>query len=459
MIVFKLAPFFINRWAYSVVSIVVFFILVRFVSLEGWGWLSLGLIIYIFFEQIVIDVVEPAVFKFNLTAKELYALFKRFIIFSVMLSVVVSVCLFFFYNSYELLWVGLSFSMIIPIQIKSAIIRNMALKSKDFKRVNISVFSATIVSSATSFTAVTMGADYFSFIIHYLMFNFVSYLFVATWYVDFVSNNTGEHCSQEFNDFVKKNALSTFVNIFSNRLDIMFIGAVLNGSAAGVVNLCKRLVQVVQDLLGSSIDKFAMSLKSNIGHNVHTGFYVSNLQMKLLIPVFACGYFYSNNIVYYFLGQKWGDVIIYLPLFCIGGLFRAISNIEKNNLVMSGKSDKVLFCRWIDLVVTVTGLISICFYGNDIVFLVAILFCVKYAFIYFLFIYFYSDKFFRDVLVRITSVLCSSFLCWLVFFVFSKLLSFKDGFLSFVISIFLFFVCCYMLMLILFKIENLVYEK
>ena len=144
------------------------------------------------------------------------------------------------------------------------------------------------------------------------------------------------------------------INYFNAQLDVLIIGKFLGVNALGLYTVAKNLALRPVLLINPSIVNVAVSLLSRIKNDV---LLLKNAYMKIVqnvtflnAYVYAFIFFFSQIVIFVFLGKQWAEASFCLHMLSISGLVISIGNPVGALQVACGRPDKGFYFNILMLV-------------------------------------------------------------------------------------------------------------
>jgi PST family polysaccharide transporter len=136
---------------------------------------------------------------------------------------------------------------------------------------------------------------------------------------------------------------ANFVAFMSRRLDVFLIGYALGAGPLGIYTIAKRLVVLLVELIGGTIEHVAWPIFSRIQQDqrkVVIAFHKATHYVSLMaFPVFAGIGILAESIVPTVFGDQWGPSAQLMRVLALVGLVQAVLNFHETLMVGMGRPD------------------------------------------------------------------------------------------------------------------------
>ena len=380
-----------GRWVYNIISLISFGIIVGHVDVAEYGIYVIAATVLIFSDVFFNDVGENSIvrseFEVQRLAPSAGAVFCGFAGVFILIISLAAPFVGSLYNSKlmaDLLW---AISPIILLQALSSVSRGALIKTGKTRDLATCVSLGNLTGAVAGILAALLGAGVWALILQQALIH--SIILVLGRHLSGIGYRG--HLERDVFVSILKFAWpgfwATLLNVATNRLDIIAASVFFGNEAAGLIGLAKRIVQILQDLVGSSFDKALMSLRSRRKQTAkndeaaHVLLYEQSVaaQASLALPSFVGIGLIAPLIVPGLFGQEWSAAGSLLSLMVVGGIFRTMVTIERAELMSAGLMGRILWVRLLELFIT-AGLILL--WGQKSIEWLAGLFSLRYAISY-----------------------------------------------------------------------------
>jgi len=165
----------------------------------------------------------------------------------------------------------------------------------------------------------------------------------------------------ELFNFGSKILLSNIIITLQNNIYYFIIGKFFSSSVLGYYTRAEQFNSIVTNSLTGTMDRVFFPVLATLQDNEER---LKNALKRTLISSFFISYLilmvmaiYAKSIIYFLIGPKWNQSVIYLQLFCIGSIFYPFNVVNANILKIKGRSDLILKLQVIKIILTITNLI------------------------------------------------------------------------------------------------------
>lgn len=391
----------LGRWAYNIIGLISFAVIVSRLDVSDYGIWAIVSTALIFSDIFFQDAAENALVRQEGDERQvIWSGFWVILLFSIFLSgslIVISLVVSALYieSLYsELLW---GISALVVVQAISSVARGVLLRRRMSKAFSLSLSFANLVGAVFGIVAVFLNLGIWSLLVQQSTLHLV--VLIVTWNLSRLGRPQPgtPQLRGEIARFVWYGMWSSVLNVGVNRIDIVLASTLFGPTAAGLFALAKRIIQISQDLVGSSFDKALIALRSQMLREEtqqrepavkKATFFGDNpfiqavtLQAMLIIPAFAGLSITASIIVPLIFGPQWIQASQLVALMSIGGVFRAMVTLERAEQVVSGHVGRLLLVRVGELIITLSLLLPFGHLGVEVI---AGLFSARYFLSYLL---------------------------------------------------------------------------
>lgn len=376
-----------GRWAFYIVTLVSFSIIVRYISAESYGIYVLAGTFLIFSDVFFNDSVESAVVRqqgdLDAVSNTAFWIVLAFSLFIALVVVFIAYPMAMLYGMDELIVLLAGVSLVVVIQGCASVPRALLLKLGAARNYSFYSGASNLVGAVFGILAAINGFEYWSLVIQQGVLQGCMLLTCSVVARFFPKFRFDKDIGREIFGFVRTSFFSCVLNVVTNRLDVIFIGLSFGVAQVGVYGLAKRLIQIVQELVGSSFDKALVSFKSRAGSEKSGRAYQQSVmaQCILLFPAFAGFAATADLLIPLLFGRQWGDAPFLIGLLAVGGVFRSMVTIERAELVVQGRAGTILKVRFWELLIGLAAVVPFAQLGAV---WMAIGFSIRYILGYFL---------------------------------------------------------------------------
>jgi O-antigen/teichoic acid export membrane protein len=376
-----------GRWAFYVVTLVSFSLIVRFISVDSYGIYVLAGTFLIFSDVFFNDAVENAIVRqqgsADLVGQSAFWVVLKFSFFVCLVTILSSYPMALVYKIDQLVPLLLGIALVVLVQGCASVPRALLLKSGAARKYALYSGGCNLIGAVFGIVAAANGFEFWSFVIQQGVLQFCM-LVLCSWSARFVPRlDFDKAVAREMSRFIRTSFASCVLNVVTNRLDVIFIGLYFGPGEVGVYGLAKRLIQIIQELVGSSFDKALVSFKSKAGNLIASNAYRQSVvaQCLLLFPAFGGFAATADLLIPLLFGNQWGEAPMIVVLLGVGGVFRSMVTIERAELVVEGRAGTILHVRFIELLIGLLAVVPFAQYGGA---WMAVGFSVRYIIGYFL---------------------------------------------------------------------------
>lgn len=266
-----------------------------------------------------------------------------------LLSISLGLLLFFsanliadFYGKHELTRIMELLSVVFVFAIFGFIPRMVLSKRLDFKSISISELAGMIVSGGIAITLASIGFGYWSLVIHILVQNLITMIlliFFAKWAPKFRFDIRAVKELFGFSFYIFMTRLLQYV---AGSVDKMLLGKYVGSYSTGIYDKAQSIMltplAAISDSIGSVMFP-SMSLIQNDKERVRDIYIRSTRAIALItFPMMTGMFVVSESFVYSVLGEKWGDIIPAIKIFCVAGMFSSLATVIPAVFQSLGKS-------------------------------------------------------------------------------------------------------------------------
>lgn len=346
-----------GRWAFYFVTLISFSLIIRFVTPGDYGVYVIASTFLIFADVFFADAVENAVVRQE-GEKGLVASVAFWVVlgFSCAISIFLALIAYPLGAAYDqdaLPVLMLGIAVVVFVQGLASVPRALLLKEGRAKNYSLYSGACNLIGAVVGVSAAYRGYGAWSFVLQQGVLQLsmlVLCSFSAGFFPRFVFSGD---MAREIFGFVKTSFWSCVLNVLANRLDIVFLGFYFDTAVVGVYGLAKRLIQILQELVGSSFDKALVSFKAKKLKTAELAAYRQSVvaQALVLFPAFIGFSILGSNLVGLLFGFKWVEASPLVSLMALGGIFRSMVTIERAELVVKGLAGTILRIRFVELII------------------------------------------------------------------------------------------------------------
>ncbi|MXO93247.1 oligosaccharide flippase family protein [Erythrobacter arachoides] len=339
------------RWVYNGIVFVSFSIIVGLISVAEYGIYAIASSALIFADKLYGDAVENVLLA---KAAKNGALPSNSVGVSIVAGAIFSLAiaalgypLSLAYDYRELAFLVIAMAFVVFLQSATIPSRALLLFSAPASRLAFFTSISTFIGAVVGISLAYRGYGYWSFVgqlaayhISFILLTLRRYLFpqvrIATY-----SGTAKEIVG------MRSVLVGTALNVLTNRLDILLLGFVVGANGTGIYSLAKRLIQILQDLVGSSFDKIFLVTSSRIDQNGGSE-KASPLLFAQSLVVFPCfvGFgLVANLLVPEIFGEDWTDSARLIPFMVIGGIFSCLVSVDRARKILLGEYSRLLAIR------------------------------------------------------------------------------------------------------------------
>ncbi|MCA0185303.1 MAG: oligosaccharide flippase family protein [Proteobacteria bacterium] len=359
-----------GRWAFYFVTLISFSLIVRFISTEAYGVYVIAATFLIFSDVFFADAVENAIVRNSgITSEVARSSFRVVSAFSVAIGAVVALLgipLSYLYDMHELLGLMVGVGMVVIIQGFASVPRSLLLREKRARLYALLSGASNLLGAIAGVGSAYLGFEAWSLLIQQgvlqiALFGLCSYSARYRPSIHF-----DREIAAELKDFIRTSFWSCLLNVFANRLDIIFLGFWFGSGVVGVYGLAKRLIQILQELVGSSFDKALVSFKRG-GQGSSDLVYRKSVvaQSIVLFPAFAGFALIGSELISLVFGENWLNAAGLVALMVVGGIFRSMVTIERAELVVVGRAGTILRTRIFETILGLMVVVPFARYGGE----------------------------------------------------------------------------------------------
>jgi O-antigen/teichoic acid export membrane protein len=346
-----------GRWAFYFVTLISFSLIIRFISPSDYGVYVIAGTFLIFADVFFADAVENAVVR-QAGDRSLVAHSAFWVVlgFSIVIALAISGLAYPLGFVYELdglasLLIGISFVVI--VQGLASVPRALLLRDGSPKSYALYSGFCNFIGAIVGVLAAYNGYGAWSLLMQQGALQLTMLILCSFSVRFFPALIFSRKIADEMFSFIKTSFWSCVLNVLANRLDIIFLGLYFESGDVGVYGLAKRLIQILQELVGSSFDKALVSFNAKKLLGGREGAYRQSVvaQALLLFPSFVGFAVVGYELITLFFGGKWAAASSIVSLMAIGGVFRSMVTIERAELVVQGMAQKILNVRFIELLI------------------------------------------------------------------------------------------------------------
>lgn len=289
-------------------------------------------------------------------------------------SLILTLCIMFF--AHEIAWFFDSPSVELPLKITSSIIlvsafsmvnHALLISKMEYKKIsNVNILSS-FVGSTVGLSAAILGFGFWALLYQSIVKQCLStILFVR--YGEYKPNlKVSKNALNSTLGFSLFLLLSSLLASLQQKINHMVIGKVFTTKQLGFYNRAENINAFSTSILSSIFNKvFVPSLakfsteKDKIVHALK-----KINQATFFISFFAIGFIIaaSDLIVLVLLGPKWEGSGTILRLIAISSVFNSVNSMNRDVLIVYGKSNILLKNQFIKILVYIPGILIAMFYG------------------------------------------------------------------------------------------------
>lgn len=352
----KIAWIFAGKWGYTIVSLLGFVVMLRFISVESYGYYSVAAIMIILFEQIGLDSFESSVIRETDSRIYYWSAIVSSITISGFIAITSAIVMLMVYFLSEEKIIASVMGLMIPIIFiiaLTSVSKAFLLKNHHTKICAINQTVSCIFGCVAGGVAAYDGYEYYALVIyHYATSISLLILVLMALYkkieIEDFSSFSVKGAKTYFN-FQVVSTYYTFLNIVSNRFDVLYIGFLSTPVAAGLFGFAKRLIQLAQEITSSSIEKAILIFRKDSKNKVKLYNATVFFQSLIIFVTMLSFASLAQLIIPMLFGQQWNEAVILIIVMSVGGIFRTLASIDRAILVSKNRASDVLSGRYFDL--------------------------------------------------------------------------------------------------------------
>ena len=348
-----------GRWVYNLVTLVSFTIIGSIISPADFGIYTLASTFLILADTFYADAVENLIVR---QEGDEATIAPTFFWVSLGYSIALAVAIVglawpfgWFYQDSQVTHATHAIAAIIIVQGSAAVPRALLMRRKRSRQYATNSAIGNVVGACVGIFAALNGAGFWSLIFQQGCLH-LTMLVLCSIAARFRPRATYDRAAgHEFAGHVATMLWSTVLNVASNRLDVLVVGALYGSTATGLFGLARRLVQIIQDLVASSFDKILLSMVARQNTKGQADrLYRSSvlLQGITAIPSFAGFAVIAPVLLPLVFGHEWGGAAPLVILMAGGGVFRAMVTIERAQQMAAGQMKQIARVRLLELLIS-----------------------------------------------------------------------------------------------------------
>lgn len=333
-----------GRWIYNLVTLISFTIIGSIISPADFGVFTLASTFLILSDTFYADAVENLIVKQEGDEATIApTFFWVSLVYSLALATTIAVIALpfgWFYDNPQVTAATQAIAGIIVVQGSAAVPRALLMRHNRSRQYATNSAAGNLVGAIIGITAALNGFGFWSLILQQACLH-VTMLILCSLAVRFHPRAVLDRVvAREFAGNVATMLWSTVLNVSSNRLDVLVVGALFGSTATGLFGLARRLVQIIQDLVASSFDKILLSMVSRQNIRGQSDLiYRSSVIMQGItaIPSFAGFAVIAPILIPRVFGHEWAGAAPLVIYMAGGGVFRSMVTIERARQIAAGQ--------------------------------------------------------------------------------------------------------------------------
>ena len=341
-----------SRWVVQFSALLVFFIAMKYVSVEEYGAFSVIVSFIVLNEIVSRECIENFVVSTKfLNSKKIEVVCLIFGCISACICLALSALFIDSIGlySYEFLFVFLT----VISQWSGAFARGVLLKNLQGKKIAISSSVSSLLSSIISVVLIVAGYGIMALIVQQFVLWFIGTLIFRYLSINYVLSDSA-YTQSSLSAHIKHSLPSALFNVLTNRLDVLAISAVLGNHDVGVYSFVKRIYQIIQDLFSGGLERLLLSRQS---HNEKKKMAVAAIRYRSLLSYIVFPMFFGMAILAPYVlpvmfDDKWHASYQLFYIMALGSVFASLISLEKSNYYSSGMIRQLLVVRCFDFLLT-----------------------------------------------------------------------------------------------------------
>lgn len=340
----------IGKYSNVIIQIAVNAALSRILTPTDYGVVAIVQIFLVFFQMLADMGFGPAIIQNKeLTKFDISVIFK----FSIYLAIGLSILFMFlgkpvsiFYDDRVYIPVFIVLGLSVFFFSLIVVPKNLLLKQKDFKTVNIVEIYAGIAKGITSIVLALLGASYYSIIIGGIVQAGVS--FVSYYSKNRISPRVVFNWEpiRKIFAFSRNQFTFNFINYFSRNFDSILIGRVFNPTQLGYYNKSYQISLYPNQILAGVINPVIQPILSEYENDKEL---IKNVYLRITrilanmgVPLSVFCFFAGEEIILFLFGNQWGGSVQSFQILAVSIWLQMIASSTGSIYQSANRTDLLL---------------------------------------------------------------------------------------------------------------------
>lgn len=352
----------LGRWTYNLISLVSFGIIVAKIDVSDYGIFAIASTVLIFTDVFYNEIGENIVIKSKgdrrdvLTSSLISCLTFAGIVTVVILGLAPLISAA--YESKLLFELLIALSQLSWLQAISYSYRGTLINLGKIKHIALIVSASNLIGATIGVLLVYQNYGVWSLVAQQFAIQIITSALCIHFSKIAPTTKINKSTLIVFYKFSGKGFLSSLLNVLTNRLDVIAASIFFGTIGAGYFGLAKRLIQILQDLVGSSFDKAFLLISSKLSAQAEPSTTTANTYTQALstqiiasIPTFIGFAIISPFLIPMMFGTNWEGTSSIIIAMSIGGIGRTLSTLPRAELMRLNRLNAILTARFMDLII------------------------------------------------------------------------------------------------------------